>query len=154
MITVDVSVGRKENECCILNLNVIFVYFEQYLSNELTGAPITEHLVASSAEDWKRSMTQKTEKRRKSEEAFMIVFALSCAVENLVMKIDNSWLAIRGISNNRILDDQSHWFHHNTKKKSVKLSFENMFKPNKFMTIKLEFCYDKTEKTFSLLLFS
>lgn len=100
-------------------------------------------------------MTQNMEKRRKSEEAFMIVFALSCAVKNLVMKIDNSWLAIRGISKNRILEDWSHRFHHNnTKKKSVKISFENMFQPNKLITIKLEFCNDKAEKTFSLLLFS
>lgn len=55
-------------------------------------------------------MTQKMEKRRKSEEAFMIVFALSCAVKNLVMKmkIDNSWLYIRGICDNRILEDWSH----------------------------------------------
>lgn len=100
-------------------------------------------------------MTQKMEKRRKSEEAFMILFALSCAVKNLVMKIDNSWLAIRGISDNRIIEDWSHRFHHNnTKKRSVKLSFENMIKPNKLVTIKLEFCNVKTEKTFSLLLFS
>lgn len=100
-------------------------------------------------------MTQKKEKRRKSEEAFMIVFTLSCAVKNLVVEIDNSWLAIRGISDNRILEDRSHRFHHNnTKKKSFKLSFENMFKPNKLITIKLEFCNDETEKTFSLLLFS